>query len=471
MHDADRTNRDVSHASSGNPNTPSGPAGAGSLEARFRQHVARGRLFLRPGTALVAVSGGPDSVALLDLLVGAAAEAGLRLVVAHADHGIAEASAAVAATVTRLAARYGLPCEVGRLGLGPRASETVARQARYDWLQATRVRIGAEWIVTAHHRDDQAETVLLRVLRGSAPAGLAGMAARSRDGIVRPLLPFSHAELVAHVRARGLAAHDDPANADPRHLRSWLRHSVLPLLEARLGSRVRDDLARVRREAVVERRAWNAVLDRLPGLDLRAGADGFDVARAALGGYDDALAVAVLRAAARRAGLVLGPRRARRLRALAERPSGRRLALGESWTAEVAFDRLRVRRVTGAVAAVGIAVTQERGHADFGAYALRWAPATAPQQLARAAWRTWILGEGWEVRPARPGDVIEPLGGVGRRPLRRVLMEARVPRSERARYPVVARGETIIWVPGICRSAALVPVPGTRAVRVDVTEH
>jgi tRNA(Ile)-lysidine synthase len=91
--------------------------------------------------------------------------------------------------------------------------------------------------------------------------------------------------------------------------------------------------------------------------------------------------------------------------------------------------------------------------------------------MERAAWRTWIRGKGWEVRGARPGDVIEPLGGVGRRPLRRILMEARVPRSERPRYPVVAQGETILWVPGICRSSAALPQPGTRAVRVDVTDR
>jgi tRNA(Ile)-lysidine synthase len=91
--------------------------------------------------------------------------------------------------------------------------------------------------------------------------------------------------------------------------------------------------------------------------------------------------------------------------------------------------------------------------------------------MARATWRTWLRGAQWEVRSPRPGDVIEPLGGVGRRPLRRVLMEARVPRSERRRYPVVAAGETILWVPGICRSAAALPRPGTQAVRVDVTGH
>jgi tRNA(Ile)-lysidine synthetase-like protein len=75
----------------------------------------------------------------------------------------------------------------------------------------------------------------------------------------------------------------------------------------------------------------------------------------------------------------------------------------------------------------------------------------------------------WQIRSARPGDRLQPLGGTGRRELRKVLMEARVPRGERAQYPVVARGETILWVPGICRCADALPAPGTRAVRLDVT--
>ncbi|MGH7537840.1 MAG: tRNA lysidine(34) synthetase TilS, partial [Gemmatimonadales bacterium] len=420
-----------------------------TLAERFHQHLQRRRLFPRSGTALVAVSGGPDSVALLDLLAGEAGAHGLRLVVAHLDHGMAEGSAAVAASVTRLAARYGLPCKVGRLDLGPGASETAARRARYLWLEATRTRVGADWLVTAHHQDDQAETVLLRMLRGSGPAGLAGIPARSRTGIVRPLLPFTRAELAAHVRARSLTAHEDPANADSRHLRSWARHELLPLLATRLGPGVRDDLVRVGRAAAAERRAWNAVLNRLPGLDLHAESERFDIARGALAEYDDSLAVAVLRASARRVGLVLGPRRARRLVDLAGRSSGRRLALGAGWAAEVAFDRLRVYRIQDAGTQAAAVKTQaRRGSARFGDFALRWEPAVVPRQIDRAAWRTWVAGDGWEVRGPRVGDVIVPLGGVGRRPLRRLLMEARVPRSERARYPVLARGETILWVPG-----------------------
>jgi tRNA(Ile)-lysidine synthase len=442
------------------------------LLERFRAHLARRRLFPVPGTAVVAVSGGGDSVALLDLMHAVAAEWGLALVVAHADHQIRPESAAVAGVVRELAARYGLAFELGELGLGPGATETRARNARYRWLAAVRRRHAARYLVTAHQRDDQVETILLRVLRGSAPAGLAGIPSRSRGGVVRPLLPFTKAELAAHVAARGLPCYDDPANADPRHVRSWLRAALLPSLVGRLGARVRDDLLRLGRAAALERRAWDRVLQLIPELELRVAAPGFDVARAALGRYDDAVAVALVRAAARRVGLVLGMQRARELVTLARGPSGRSLPLGGGWTAEAAFDRLRVVR-RAAAAAPRVVATAARGSAEFGAFHVAWAPAAAPARLPRAEWTTWIAGGGaaWEIRPARPGDRLVPLGGVGRRPLRRLLMEAKVPRGDRAAYPVVARGETILWVPGICRSAADLPQPGTPAVRVDVTKR
>ena len=443
-----------------------------SLPERFRAHLTRARLFRAPGSAIVAVSGGADSVALLDLLHGVATDRGLSLVVAHADHGIQRESGNVGKMVRELAEQYGLPFELGRLSLGPDTTETVARRARYAWLREVQHRLGAAYLVTAHHQDDQIETVVLRALRGSAPAGLAGIARRGRDGLVRPLLPFTHRELVAQVAARGLTAHDDPANADPRHLRSWVRTQLLPLLTERLGARVTGDLRRLGRQAAADRRAWDRALELVPELGLQVSSTGFAVARDPLRGYDDTLAVALLRAAARRAGggLVLGPARARRLVALARRPSGRRISLGGGWTAEVAFDRLRVAHGTHA-ALDRVVPAGERGSAVFGAFRIDWTPATAPARVERAGWMTWVDGPGWELRAPAKGDELLPLGGVGHRPLRRLLMEARVPRSERARYPVVARGETILWVPGICRSTDGVPAPGTKAVRLDVTQH
>ncbi|HEV8265633.1 MAG TPA: tRNA lysidine(34) synthetase TilS [Gemmatimonadales bacterium] len=442
-------------------------------------------MFRAPGAAVVAVSGGADSVALLDLLHGVAPQLGLTLIVAHADHGIQTASRAVGRTVGKLAGQYGVPFETVELHLGPDVTETEARRARYAWLRDVQGRRRATYLVTAHHRDDQIETIALRALRGSAPAGLAGIARRGRDGLVRPLLPFTRAELAAHVAARGLPVHDDPANRDPRHLRSWVRTQLLPLLKDRLGPRVTADLRRLGRHAASERHAWDRALELVPDLQLHVSAMGFDVARDVLSGYDDALAVALLRAAARRTSgaggtggtggtgrLILGPASARRLLALARRPSGRRMSLGDGWTAEVAFDRLRVTR--DAPAPVERFVPQgDRGSAVFGAFQVRWAPASAPAEgrLERQAWTTWVDGTGWELRAPAPGDELVPLGGVGHRPLRRLLMEARVPRSERARYPVVARGATILWVPGICRSDDGLPAPGTEAVRLDVTEY
>ncbi|PYP59969.1 MAG: tRNA lysidine(34) synthetase TilS [Gemmatimonadetes bacterium] len=444
-----------------------------SLPTRVLAHIRENRLFREPGEALVAVSGGVDSVALLDLLSDTASELGLSLVVAHVDHGIQSDSPTVRQSVAALAEKYALPFESTELKLGPDATETEARRARYAWLHDVQRRRGAKYIVTAHHEDDQVETILLRGLRGSAPAGLAGISPRGRGGLVRPLLPFTRSELVAHVAEHGLPVYEDPANRDPRHLRSWVRTTLLPLLNERLGARLRRDLLEQGRHAASDRRAWDRMLDIVPELALSVQGTTFTVARASVCGYDNALSVALLRAAARRVGLVLGPTRARQLVAFAQRPSGRRLPLGDGWSAEVAFDQLRVGRA--AAHAVDCALERvwpsgERGSARFGEFEIAWAPASAPAQIERATWTTWLDSAAWELRRPARGDSLVPLGGVGHRPLRRLLMEARVPRSARPSYPVVSRGATILWVPGICRSAAGVPAPGTRAVRLDVIE-
>ena len=413
------------------------------------------------------MSGGADSLALLDLMHAVAPELGLALVVAHADHGIRPGSGAVAATVRALAGRYGSPCEVGALALGAGATETAARRARYAWLREVQRGRAARFLATAHHRDDQVETILLRVLRGSAPAGLAGMRPRTAGGLVRPLLPFDRADLARHAAARDLPAHDDPANRDPRQLRSWVRTVLLPLLVERLGHRVADDVLRLGAHAGSDRRAWEAVLQLLPGLDLRASGGGFDVARGALVRYDDDVAVEVLRAASRRAGLILGPRRALVVLALARGQSGHRVELGGGWVAEAAFDRLAV--APGAAAGpAAMAPAGPRGALRFGRFRVEWCPETAPARVVRDGWRTWIPAGAWVVRAWAPGDRLAPLAGVGRRAVRRLLAEARVPRRERSGWPVVTRGETILWVPGVCRGDAAVPETGTEAVRLDV---
>src|SRR5882672_2256786 len=223
------------------------------LLAPFLSHLAG--FGLGRSRAVVAVSGGVDSLALLDLLVRGRSSHGLELIVAHADHGIHPDSALVAGRVAAAAASMDVPAETGRLELGAAATETMAREARYTWLESVRRQSGAQWVVTAHHSDDQAETVLMRLLRGSGPAGLAAMA--DREGtIVRPLLPYTRAQLAEYAAVRGLEGWCDPANHDSRFLRSWLRHEVLPTLRARLPE-VDRDLLRAGRQAALDREAWD----------------------------------------------------------------------------------------------------------------------------------------------------------------------------------------------------------------------
>jgi tRNA(Ile)-lysidine synthase len=437
------------------------------LAERLRAHLETSGLFEGQGEALLAVSGGPDSMAMLDLLSGILPGHRATLCVVHADHGIHEESTAVARQVERVAReRYRLPVEVRALGLGSAAGETRARQARYQAFREVQAARGARWLVTAHHADDQAETVLLRILRGSGPAGLAGIPERGPRGLVRPLLPFHHAELVEQARLAGLPVFEDPANQDPRHTRSWVRKALLPLLTERLGAAAVASLLEVRRHAAADQHAWDLVLDTMEELGLQAQEGRFDVARQALGGYDAVLASRLLRTAARRSGLRVGPADADRLVRFARGSvSGRRLELGEGIEAETAFDRLVVRRAEEPLAAATVAGRE--GTLRYGGFELAWRREPAPERLERTGWTTWIADGPLVVRPPSRGDRLTPLGGVGHRSVSRLMMEARIGRADRWRHPLIARDGQPVWIPGICRADAALPAPGTLAVRMD----
>ncbi|MGH7508718.1 MAG: tRNA lysidine(34) synthetase TilS [Gemmatimonadales bacterium] len=433
------------------------------LEA-FRRHLAE--LKLPAGRALVAVSGGPDSLALLDLLVHSRDVHRLDLVVAHADHGIHADSAGVAEQVRALATGYGLPVEIGRLALGPGTSETIARAERYAWLEETRTRLEAGLVLTAHHADDQVETVLMRVLEGSGPAGLSAMSPVS-GRLVRPLLPFSRAELVRHLEDTGLHPWDDPANRDPRHLRSWIRTGLLPALRKRLPE-VDAKLLQVSRHAARDRAAWDSVLEALPDLDLRVESDGISVAAHPLRGYDSPLAQAVILAAARRTGCRPGPARVGRvIDLLNSGSSGSRVPLGGTWSAEMAFGRLRICSDTESSEPVPWQLQGKAGQGVWGRWVLRWGPDIAPGRQDRTAMSAWFTSGSLTVRGWSPGEKVKPLGRAGRRLIVRCFQELEVPRSRRGSWPVLARDEEIVWIPGVCRSDALLPAEGTEALRID----
>ena len=186
-------------------------------------------------TIVLAVSGGPDSTALLHGAAALAAERGWRLTVAHLDHGLRETSAAEAAEVASSAAALGLPAEVRRVDVTAlaasehRSVEDAGRQARYRFLEGVAAPLEA-LVATAHTADDAAETVLLRLARGSGLRGLRGIPVR-RGRIVRPLLHARRAPLRAALDAAGITYLTDPSNRDIAHARNRVRAELLPAIE------------------------------------------------------------------------------------------------------------------------------------------------------------------------------------------------------------------------------------------------
>jgi tRNA(Ile)-lysidine synthetase-like protein len=181
------------------------------------------KIDLRPGRYVVAVSGGVDSVVLLHAL---AQQPGLKLTVAHFDHGIREDSAEDRKHVRALAKHYGLPFVYHAGNLGPGTSEASAREARYKFLHHVRRASGAEAVITAHHRDDVLETIILNLLRGTGRRGLSSL--KSTDIVKRPLLHVPKNELLRYANSEGLRWREDSTNVDERYLRNYIRKNILP---------------------------------------------------------------------------------------------------------------------------------------------------------------------------------------------------------------------------------------------------
>ena len=306
-----------------------------------------------PGEALVVgLSGGADSVALLDALALLRGPRRLRLVAAHLDHGLRPSAAEDAAFCRALCARLGVPLREGRADVRARAAregrglEDAARRERYAFLRRVAREEQAGVVAVAHTRDDQAETLLLRLLRGAGAAGLAAMRPR-RGRLLRPLLDVSRDEVLAHLRARSLEWREDPTNADPAHLRNRVRHELLPYLEQRFNPAARAVIARAAAlladEAAHLREEADAVL---AAASAREEGDALVLGRAPLARAPLAVARAALREALRRHGGLrgVGAVHVERLLALVRspEPAGRALALPGRRSARFERDLLRI---------------------------------------------------------------------------------------------------------------------------------
>ncbi len=404
--------------------------------AEFLAH-ARPLLPSDGATIVVAVSGGADSVALLDLL---AAAGRWPLVAFHLDHGLRAESAADADAVRALVDEIQIASGAGRaVAVVERADiadlarrwrcgiEEAGRRYRYERLRAVARETGASAIATAHHRDDQAETVLMSLLRGAGSAGGTGMpATRDLEGLplVRPLLPFTRARLRAYLAERSVSWREDASNADVRFRRNHIRARVLPLLEAAVPGTV-DALLR------------HALARHAPRGDASS-------RRPAAGERWRELLVGL--------GIEPSRQRIRRLEELEVGAVGRRLRLGP-WMFERARDGVRWERETSEPSVEVVAI-EGPGSYRRGGQRLILQSSLAPSDPRAAAGEAWLDAASihWPLtwRPWRMDDAWRPLGSPGHQGVRKYLSDHRVDARTRAEVAVVADAEGVVWIPGFC---------------------
>ena len=435
------------------------------LSDRVRSALARLDI---GGPVVVGASGGVDSTVLWRLLH----EAGVATVGVHVNYGLREGSGADAASVQALGAELGMPVEVRRVRLPVEGNtQEAAREERYVAFAEAARRHGAGAVAVGHTADDQAETVLLNLVRGAGLAGLGGMAearplAVDDPGgvrLVRPLLGATRAEVEALARSRGWPWSEDATNAEGLYRRNRIRHGALPLLAEEGGP---GTVRRIAAAAEAVREASGAVaarLDRvgtpLPG----GGAVPLAALRVLHPAERRALVAEVLRRYAPEA-----PRSAAavaRVAALVDAAVGARVELGpaDAWRER---QRLAVlaRRAPWAGAAVHVGGAVRAPGGTLSLRPLAEVPRTFGADPHRAVLDARALSGPLAVRPWREGDRLRPLGAPGSRLVSDVLTGARVPPSERRAQPVLvagASGDRVVWVVGLRLAHAARVTPET----------
>jgi tRNA(Ile)-lysidine synthase len=436
------------------------------LPGRVRAHVRRAGLLSDGDHVLVALSGGLDSVVLLHLFRFFPPAVDLTITAAHLDHRMRAGSSADAEWVRGLSMAWEIPLVVGSAEPAP-TGEAAARTVRYAFLRRVAGEVGATSIATAHHADDQAETVLFRAVRGTGPAGLAGIRDRGPGGLVRPLLPFWRRELEEHASEAGLRWRFDPTNEDRGYARNVLRREILPRLEAEVAPAAREALVRLARLARREDTAWQSLLPGLLADVVKSTGKGrIVVARRALLTYHPAVRARLVRALARRLGVVLdeaGTREAMRFAATG--PSGKGIDLASGLELRRDFEQivLEVREGSSSGGREGgedVLVIPASGSGsgtldlDGWRWNVYWRPGLEEEGGSSASFSLDSVAFPLQVRRWHPGDRIRL--DYGEKKLKKLFAEARIPARDRRVRPVLvdARDE-VLWVPGLARSARI----------------
>ena len=452
---------------------------AGRARSFMRAHsMARDRARL-----LAAVSGGADSVCLLNVLI----ELGFQLEVAHFDHQTRNGeSGRDAEFVNQMAARLGLPFHIESRPIEQESRESgksfeeYARTVRYEFLTRVAASRGCDAVATGHHADDNTETILMRLIRGTTPAGAAGIPAVGAWGgvsVIRPLLSVTRADVMAYIAERGLEYREDTTNVDVRFARNRVRHELIPLLAERYNPRVREALLRF----AEAQRADAEVLDQLSaGAFDQCVLEDAAIDRPQFRNQPEALQRRVVTEFCRLLGVTDMPfdRVVDAVRFIARGATGAMFDLGAGMqlqnakrhtkplatrpAAEPGETPLAVPGVTAALGRVfRVRVLEQRPAADLAAYC------TPCRQVLDAD----AAGVSLSVRRRRPGDSFTPLGMTGRKKLQDYFVDAGIPAYERDARILLTAGGKILWiVGGPISSHAAVTDSTTHFLEVDVID-
>ncbi|MCA1961774.1 MAG: tRNA lysidine(34) synthetase TilS [Desulfomonile sp.] len=447
-----------------------------------RSTIRKYGMIARGDGVVVAVSGGPDSVALLHLLHALRAECSFWIVAAHLDHRLRPESGKDREWVRRMAAELGIPVQtlgVEVRGLAAKdgiSIEEAGRVARYAFLEQTRARFGARLIATAHHRDDEIETFFLRILRGSSLVGLRGIPP-VRGNIIRPLIGATRAEVLAFLSEERIPYLTDSTNLDTETDRNFLRNRLFPVI----GERFPHFGAPLGR-------TLQLVADEEDFLEREASQLYAEAVSSAENGLVLDIPVLLAAAPVLAARVVLAS-----LYAL----SGPRVR----WTrihVDAILNLLRSGNPSARLTLPGgLFLVREYGRMYLGNRVIEptlaswelpvFGPGTLEVPDAGVALRFRIIEDNREVprfldgrrtvvfdadvvpfpltiRSPRPGDRFRPWGMEGTRRLKKVLIDLKVPVAQRHRIPLVVKGDAILWIPGIRRSREA-------PVRMDATTH
>ena len=443
-----------------------------TFPSRYREFSRTHGLFNEKDTVVVAVSGGVDSMVLLDLF---SRERGLTVAAGHFNHGLrGEESEADERFVAERARAYGIPFHAGRADTAAEAArrgvgvQEAARDLRYDFLFRIREAAGARRIATAHHADDNAETILLHLFRGSGVQGMSGIPVE-RDGIIRPLLFAEREEIEEYARIEHIPFRTDSSNAKDGYTRNAVRHHVLPLLKELVSPSVVENINRSGDNfrtlaAYLQDETKNVLRSCTVGRD----ADGLRLSVQEL--LERPLFLrqhAVLAAVEEMSGARPASERVGAVLALLDNEPGTSVTLaGET---EVVRNRgeivIRTRKGTPGFS---MSIDPGREYAIAGyrfsseLVTARGAPAGRETEYADAD-RTGT--EGLTLRSWRDGDSFTPLGMSGRKKISDFFVDEKISLQEKHRIPILlSAGGEVIWVCGMRLDDRFKITPSTRRV-------